>query len=78
MSDEQRPGRPGQQDETEVEAHHHGHKMGANAELGDEAEGGDEVEAHHHGHKMGANAEAGDEAESDDDFEAHSHGHKMT
>ena len=51
MSDEQRPH---QHDEDDVEAHGpHGHKMGANAEAGDEATGGDEVEAHGpHGHKI--------------------------
>jgi hypothetical protein len=75
MADEQRPH---QHDEDDVEAHgHHGHKMGANTEAGDEAAGGDEVEAHHHGHKMGANAEAGDEADGDDEVEAHRHSSKM-
>jgi hypothetical protein len=52
MSDENRPGRPGQQDEAEVEAHGHGHKIAASDEPADEAEGSDEVEAHGHGHKF--------------------------
>lgn len=57
MSDDQRPGRPGSQEEPkdEVEAHgHHGHKFGANAEATDEveAEDGDEVEAHRHINKL--------------------------
>jgi len=53
MSDDQRPARPAQQDETgdEVEAHGH-HKLGENDEAGDETENDDEVEAHGH-HKLG-------------------------
>ena len=54
MSDDTlRPARPAQHDETgdEVEAHGH-HKLGANAEAGDETESDNEVEAHAH-HKLG-------------------------
>ena len=53
MSDENRPGRPGQQDEAgdEVEAHGHGGKHAANAEPADEADDADDFEAHSHGGK---------------------------
>ena len=51
MSDDQRPARPAQQDETGDEVEAHKHHLEANDEAGDETESGDEVEAHGH-HKL--------------------------